>query len=270
MDARGMNCMIGYGNARSNLCRVLANMNAQRGGICHIVSPADEDGDSGETNNFRIVKACGAFIHSCARQNAAETVKGVMDKCEGNGLLPYYMYGNADGRGNEAAPVRAYVKVYKEIADQAKAMRLAFDYIFLATGTGMTQAGLLAGKRLYSGNEEIAGISVARSREQETEVIRGYLGAYYKSVGLPFMPLDNVNVIDDFLCGGYGKYSTDILRTIKEMIQTNGIALDPVYTGKAFSGMMDYIKNRKIRDKNILFIHTGSAPLFFDSIAEIL
>ena len=48
------------------------------------------------------------------------------------------------------------------------------------------------------------------------------------------------------------------------MAKKEGIVLDPVYTGKAFYGMKQYIKKNKIEDKNILFIHTGGTPILFN------
>jgi D-cysteine desulfhydrase len=48
------------------------------------------------------------------------------------------------------------------------------------------------------------------------------------------------------------------------MYKVNGIPLDPIYTGKAFWGMKEYIKDMQMAGKNILFIHTGGTPLFFD------
>lgn len=67
--------------------------------------------------------------------------------------------------------MRAYVKVYEDIKGQ-------FDYIFLATGTGMTQGGLLAGKAIHGGTEKIVGISVARNSIQETAVLKNSLECF--------------------------------------------------------------------------------------------
>ena len=92
------------------------------------------------------------------------------------------MYGNEYGKGNEEVLVRAYVKVYNEIIRQAKKEGILFDVIFLATGTGMTQAGLIAGKQMSGGNERIVGISVAREKEREIQIIRDYLCFYYYSI----------------------------------------------------------------------------------------
>ena len=120
MDAKGKNCIIGYGNARSNLSRALANMSSVQGGVCHIISPADDDGKKIMTNNSLMVHACEAKLHECSKQNVADTVEAVMNECVENGFKPYYIYGDKFGNGNEAVPVRAYVKVYKEILEQEK------------------------------------------------------------------------------------------------------------------------------------------------------
>lgn len=264
MDVKRKNCMIGYGNARSNLCRVLANMNYLRGGMCHIISPSDDDGLAIETLNSKIVKSCGSIVHTCKKNEVSDTVRRVMNECEEKGFAPYYMYGNEYGKGNEEVLVRAYVKVYNEIIRQAKKEGILFDVIFLATGTGMTQAGLIAGKQMSGGNERIVGISVAREKEREIQIIRDYLCFYYYSIRKEFLD-DSIEVVDDYLAGGYGKYNTEIVQTIRWGLRKLGIYFDPIYTGKAFWGMMKMIEKQKV-DGNVLFIHTGGLPLFFDNI----
>lgn len=270
MDTKGKNCMIGYGNARSNLCRVLANMNYNRGGICHIISPADPNGQRTYTNNSKLVNACEAIFHTCTKENVAETVQKVLDECQKDGLDPYYIYGDKYGQGNEAVPVRAYEKVYNEIYLQKSGMGIEFDYIFCATGTGMTQAGLIAGRSIKGGTEKIVGISVARSSLDERKVIRKYIDAYFQNISVDLISESEINVIDDYLFGGYGIYGKEIIEIIRDVYKINGIALDPTYTGKAFYGMIDFLQKQKLRPLNVLFIHTGGLPLFFDNIDKIV
>ena len=64
----------------------------------------------------------------------------------------------------------------------------------------------------------------------------------------------------------YSKYSDGIKNTIRSMFVCNGIPLDPTYTGKGFYGMLEYLKKNEIKNVNVLFIHTGGTPLFFDNI----
>lgn len=262
MDSKGKNCMIGYGNARSNLSRALANINSHRG-VCYIISPSEDDGSRIITNNSYMVHACGAHFYECEKQKVAEAVERVIYECELDGMKPYYIYGDKFGHGNEAVPVRAYEKVYCEILLQEKQMGIEFDYIFLPTGTGMTQSGLLAGNMIAKrNNQKVIGISVARKKEQETEVIKKYLEAFFLENHILFKEYPEICVEDDYLSGGYGKYSDEIKNTIRSMFICNGIPLDPTYTGKGFYGMVEHLKKNKIKNANVLFIHTGGTPLF--------
>ena len=80
---------------------------------------------------------------------------------------------------------------------------------------------------------------------------------------------EEVQFLDDFCCGGYGKYNDSILETIKKVFETSGIPLNSTYTGKAFWGMEKYIELENITGKNILFVNTGGSPLFFDDLEEL-
>lgn len=262
--------IIGYGNSRSNLCRVIANMSKYYGVKCCIISPKDDDGQRVETSNSKIVRLCDSEIVICSKDNVSKTVSETISRHKDAGYSPYYIYGNEFGTGNKSTPVNAYYKCYNEILSQAKAYDLDFDYIFLATGTGMTQAGLLSGKLVSNGKEKIVGISVARKTEQETNVIYDYVKSFFKKKQLNTNILkDDICVVDEYIGKGYGKKSSIIDKAIYDMMVLNGIPLDPTYTGKAFLGMRaDIIKNN-ISNKNVLFIHTGGTPLFFDNLRNV-
>ncbi|RGG88481.1 pyridoxal-phosphate dependent enzyme [Ruminococcus sp. AF17-11] len=262
--------IIGYGNSRSNLCRVIANMSKYYGVKCCIISPKDDDGQRVETSNSKIVRLCDSEIVICSKDNVSKTVSETISRHKDAGYSPYYIYGNEFGTGNKSTPVNAYYKCYNEILSQAKAYDLDFDYIFLATGTGMTQAGLLSGKLVSNGKEKIVGISVARKTEQETNVIYDYVKSFFKKKQLNTNILkDDICVVDEYIGKGYGKKSSIIDKAIYDMMVLNGIPLDPTYTGKAFLGMRDYIIKNNISNKNVLFIHTGGTPLFFDNLRNV-
>lgn len=180
------------------------------------------------------------------KQNVKDTVENLLKDLRNEGLNPYYIYGNSDGQGNEHIPMLAYKKVYEEI--QGK-----FDYIFLATGTGMTQGGLLAGKAINKGKENIIGISVARTARHEIEVLRNSLKCFSKRI--QNIGDCEIYVEDAYLCNGYGTYNGQIEKTIHQQLINNGMPLDPTYTGKAFWGMQEYIKRKNINGKKYyLFI----------------
>lgn len=266
MKKKGFNCIIGYGNARSNLSRVIANMSYSKGIPCHIISPDDEDGSRIETYNSFIVKKCNATFHTCLKNEVAVTVEKVIEECKNYGLKPYYIYGDKFGSSNKETPVNAYVKAYEEMLIQFNEMKINYDYIFLSTGTGMTQAGLIVGNCINKGKEKIIGISISRNKQQEEKIILEYLNAYCDFNHIQNISEDKINIVDDYLCGGYGFYNDCILEIIEKNMKENGLPLDPIYTGKGFYGMCEYLKKENIKNKNILFIHTGGSPLFFDHI----
>lgn len=262
MLKKGADCIIGYGSSRSNLCRAIANMSFSKDIPCHIVSPAEEDGTRVKSSNSSLVENCNAIIHYCNKTDVAQTVEAVIEECKKEGYNPYYINGDKFGRGNERTPLYAYEKAYEEIRCQCKEKKIEFDYIFLATGTGMTQSGLIAGCEKHNGTEKIVGISVAREAEAEKNVILKFLNC----AGFEESINEKINVTDEFLCGGYGKFNRNISDTIWSVYKKHGIPLDPTYTGKAFYGMTEYLKQNNITNKNVLFIHTGGTPLFFDFI----
>jgi 1-aminocyclopropane-1-carboxylate deaminase/D-cysteine desulfhydrase-like pyridoxal-dependent ACC family enzyme len=75
LEKKGCDCIVAYGNSRSNLCRVIANMSAAKGIPCYIVSPADDSGERIDTNNSCMVRAMGATIIPCLKTNVAATVE---------------------------------------------------------------------------------------------------------------------------------------------------------------------------------------------------
>ena len=68
--------------------------------------------------------------------------------------------------------------------------------------------------------------------------------------------------------GGYGLSDERIRSVMRALWREHGIPSDPTYTAKAFSGLLAYLSDRGIRDTNVLFIHTGGTPLFYDELRK--
>lgn len=257
----GANHIIAYGPQSSNLCRVIANMCYREGMKCTIISPKIDDDK--EFYNSIILKNLGVDRVCCKKGDIAQTVENTILNSKSMGYIPYYIYGNKYGKGNEKVPIKAYYDVYYEILAQEHEMNMHFDKIFLACGTGMTYSGLLSANIENGYKHNIYAISVARDYNTEikyiTEYIKEYLGKNIDD--------GNINLIDKYRIN-YGEYNDEILHTIKNVFAKYAVPLDPIYTGKAFWGMQKELEN--IRGQNILFIHTGGTPLFFDFLKEIM
>ncbi|MFC0013750.1 MULTISPECIES: 1-aminocyclopropane-1-carboxylate deaminase/D-cysteine desulfhydrase [Allobacillus] len=265
MFAKNCDCMITYGNSRSNLSRVIANLSLAYDVPCFVISPIEYTDEPQQTYNSKLVKSLKANIVTCKKNQVASTIQKVIDDCKRDGLKPYYVYGDIYGKGNTNPAVDAYAETFNEIAHYEKQKEINFDYIFLATGTGATQAGLISGNYINKNNKNIVGISIAREQMRAKKLILNYLSSYLK-MSDEHLPENTVNIIDEFILNGYGHYNKAILETINEILQIDGVPLDPTYTGKAFWGMVETVKDYSIQNKNILFLHTGGLPLFFDSL----
>lgn len=247
--------IVSYGSPQSNLNRVIANIAAREGIGCYIVSSANNAECS---VNQKICELCDAEIISIKKENVQYEVKNVLSYIRSKGKNPYYIYGDEYGQGRKDIPLRAYQKVFGEILEQEKEYGVEFDQIYLAVGTGTTISGLIKGASKTEYLKDFIGISIARKRQDVENHICEYL--HWDS------PEKCLEITDEFLCGGYGKFSTEISNEKISLFKNYGIPTDTTYTAKAFYGMKQYISQKNIQGKNILFLHTGGTPLFFDEL----
>lgn len=254
-------CVVTYGSGSSNHCRVVANMAAAREMPCFIISPEEA---SKETYNSKMMAAFGAKITMCPVNKVRDTIEKKIQLLRDQGYNPYFIAGG--GHGNLGT--QAYVDCYEEIRQYEQENNIYFDYIFHASGTGTTQAGLVCGQLLNRDDRKIIGISIARPNPRGRDVILESINEYLceQKVDIDSKLIENSTIfIDDFIHGGYGNASDDVGLVISDVMKKFGIPLDSTYTGKAFSGMLSYIKKNDIKNKEVLFIHTGGTPLFFDN-----
>lgn len=260
MDAGDYDCVVTYGSSHSNHCRVVTNMAAGRGMMCYIIAP-DEVSDP--TYNSQMMEMLGAEISYVPVKTVHDVIEKKLDELKASGRKPYFIPGG--GHGNIGT--KAYVQCYEEIKMYEEEKGVHFDYIFHASGTGTTQAGLICGQLLNGDNRKIIGISIARKNPYGRDVIlksvRDYFTSQKQIVSEKFIEEHTV-LLDQYIGDGYAAGNENLERTKKKVLANYGIPLDSTYTGKAWYGMQKYIEGKKIKGKNILFIHTGGTPLFFD------
>ena len=262
MRAKGCTCMVAYGSTRSNLSRALACACSSEGVRCVVISPSDDDGSRPFSFNSRIVEMLGAEVVQCEKGLVRETVRRTLARLESEGEVPYYIYGDETGKGNEEVPVRAYRTVSDEIARQEKSMGIRFDRVYLALGTGMSYAGLLAGDAAAGRDRRVIGISVARPASAASVHVARYLDA---SLGASRFD-GSIEVTDRFLHGGYGCSDDGQKSTMLSLLAAEGVPSDETYVGKAFDGMLSLLAEERSLGGKALFIHTGGTPLFFDNL----
>lgn len=263
LDRNKCNCVVTYGSSSSNHCRIIANIAASKNMPCFIISPIE---NSKSTYNSLLMELFGAEIIFCRISDVKKTIDQTIKKLISDGEKPYFIQGG--GHGNLGT--KAYVEVYEEIKQYEYENDIYFDYIFLSSGTGTTQAGLICGCIINDDEREIIGISNARLNPYGGNVVFESVNSYLTSIGKSNIGSEKVSFVDDYVLDGYGSYNMAILQTLRDVLIHNGIPLDTTYTAKAYWGMTELIEKQKISNKNILFIHTGGLPLFFDSMEVIV
>jgi D-cysteine desulfhydrase family pyridoxal phosphate-dependent enzyme len=159
-----------------------------------------------------------------------------------------------------------YVRAALEIHEQAKEIGVENAHLVMAAGTGGTLAGLLAGLRLIDSPLQPLGIDVGKlwkgfpaSLARLTTEICHRLGEERIFAANDIPLLEEVYAIPK-----YGEPSQECLKAIRKLASLEGILLDPVYTAKAFAGLLDLVEQGKLgRDEPIIFLHTGGLPALF-------
>lgn len=263
LESQKSDCVVTYGSSSSNHCRIVANLAASKGLKCIIISPTET---SKSTFNSQMMEIFSAEIVGCKVSEVKETIKNILLRLTEEGYKPYFIEGG--GHGNLGT--KAYIEAYEEIRTFELESNIKFDYIFHTSGTGTTQAGLVCGNLINRDDKQIIGISNARKNPYGGQIVLDSVNSYLKSIGIESVGSESINFIDDYVLDGYGAYNNEVLDVIREVLMKEGIPLDTTYTGKGFWGMKEYIKENQITGKNILFIHTGGTPLFFDDLGGLV
>lgn len=249
---KGGNAVVSTGGIQSNHCRAVAILAAQNHWPCTLVLHGDKERFYSESGNARIIKTSGAnviFVKDASE--ISECMDNAMDLYSKKNLNPYYIQGG----GHTIDGGLAYINAVRELEQYSISNNWFPEYIFLASGTGSTQAGILAGVSKYKIPSKVIGISVAREKYRAEENISNFYTELCSAFNIKRLDNDII-VLDDYLCGGYEKYNPELKKLSLDSVRKYGFTLDTTYTGKAFYGMLDYIKQNNI-NSNILFWHTG-------------
>ena len=256
---KGCDTIITTGGLQSNHARITAGVCAKLGLSCILVLSGKKK--EALEGNLLLDKIFGAeIIYADTRDfklihRKMEELKKHLHK---NKRRAYTVaLGGSSGLG-----ALGYAECFNEILKQEKKMKVSFDRIFVANGSGGTQAGLEIGKILKRSKKIITGISVLFEKEKALQNVKDEVTEGFKVMGKIFSFAGrNIDIDDKYIGEGYGIPDERTLAAIKLTGNCEGIILDPVYTGKAFAGLIDHIKCGRISNtEKVLFIHTGGYP----------
>ena len=257
--AQGCDTVFTTGGAQSNHAMLTAACAARLGMKCILI--LKKRGVTEHKGNLVLDDIYGAdvrFMNTDSYDDIYAEMHRVGEELAKEGHKSYYI---PVGGSNPLGAV-GYVNGVREFTVQALAAGIRVGHIVSATGSGGTTAGLLLGAKLFHPGVKVTGIGVDNDPFEE---IVPDLAA--KAADILECSFEREQ--DDFemvyhVGQGYAIPNAEDTPYIEELARMEGILLDPVYTGKAWAGMLKLLKDGYFGDEdNIVFVHTGGAAALF-------
>jgi len=173
--------------------------------------------------------------------------------------------------GSNAFGAAAYMTAALELLTQANQAGVRVDAIVHASTSGGTQAGLYTGTKVTESGVQVIGISAGPAREVVAQRVLTIVEELTALLELRWRPHpDDIIVSDDFVGERYGVPTPECLEAIRLAARTEGVLLDPVYTGKAMAGLRGLVAREQLHaGQNVVFWHTGGQPALFAHAAAL-
>ena len=263
--AQGADTLITCGAVQSNHCRLTLGAAVKEGLKCRFILEERVPGsfDAKASGNIFLYNLLG--IEQITVVQAGSDLMAEMDRVRQELA--------AEGRKGYIIPVggsnvigaTGYVACAQEIQEQTFNIGLDIDAVVCTSGSAGTQAGLVAGLYGCSMNIPVIGINVSRGREEQEAIVYRLARETAKHVGIHTeIPRDAVICLGDYVGPGYSLPTPEMAEAVNLLAKTEGILLDPVYTGKAMAGLIDLVRKGHFKKEDkVLFLHTGGAPALY-------
>ncbi len=267
---QGADTLITQGAIQSNHVRQTAAAAASFGMACEIIlenRTGNQAADYVGSGNVLLDRLLGASLRMVPVDTDmnAEMAKNA-EACRARGGTPYII----PGGGSNAVGALGYVDCALELAAQANDEGLVIDRLVTATGSAGTQAGLVAGMAVSGADIPVLGIGVRAPREkQETNVFNLAVETAALMGHRERVTRDMVFADCDYVGAGYGLIDDAVIDALKLAARTEGLLLDPVYTGKAMKGLIDLARKGAFEGETVVFLHTGGAQGLFGYHGEL-
>ncbi len=257
---QGADVVLTTGGPQSNHARQTAAACARLGLRCVLVLRGDPT--VARQGNLLLDDLLGAEVRilNIAREERAAAMASIADELRLQGHRPYVIpLGASTGLG-----ALGYVAAAQELAAQIRQAGLDVDAVILCSSSGGTHAGLLVGRSLCGESWPVWGISNDDARAGLTKAVARVAAEATSLLGMASLPDGEIIVYDEYIGPGYG-IMTDACREAMGLVaQTEGVLLDPVYTGKAMAGLIGLVRQGVLkRGQTVVFVHTGGVPALF-------
>ena len=259
---QGATALITVGGGQTNHGRQTAAMAAKYGMKCAIVAVDDWPGEL--TANMLLDRLFGCELYLKKNDGRPEslqlkeTVAMVTEKFEKQGEKVYFI----PMGGSNVLGALGYYDCAMELDRQAREMGLEDARVIDTVGSLGTYAGLFCGLKDVKSSLRLTGIAILPFSEKTIPYLAKYVGQVRDTYGMNFeYDPDEFHIETDFIRDGYNLPDPAVREAVKLMASGEGILMDPCYTGKAFAGLIDMVRQGKIRPgEKVIFIHTGGMP----------
>ncbi len=266
--ARRANLVLTVGAVQSNHCRQTAAAAACAGLDCVLVLRGQAPPRRQWTGNLLLDDLLGARIVWTGDRDRETVMEQVAQEERAAGRRPYLI----PLGGSNVVGAAAYALAFAELWGQMHELGVAFDRILFASSSGGTQAGLVAGAAACGYQGQLVGITNDQTAAELSAFVSPLAAEVCRCLEIEGPPPPRLISVDDaYLGGGYAVMGDPDREAIRLLAQTEGILLDPVYTGRAMSGLLDQIRRGLIGSgETVLFWHTGGAPALFAYSQDLL
>ncbi len=270
--AQGADTLITCGAVQSNHCRLTLAAAVKEGLRCRLVL------EERVPDSYKVDASGNNFLYRLLGVESIRVVPGGSDMSQEMSRVAEELA--AEGRkgyvipGGGSNPIGAtgYVACAEEILAQLFDRHIRIDQIVCASGSAGTHAGLVAGFYGNSSNMPVIGIDVSRPKDLQEKIVYELALKTAAHVGVHSeIPRDAVLCFGEYVGPGYSLSTPAMAEAVRLLARTEGILLDPVYTGKAMAGLIDLSRKGYFKkSENILFVHTGGSPALYAYMRDIL
>ena len=263
--ANGADTIITCGAVQSNHCRLTLAWSVKEGLDCHLILEERVAGSyslqsSGNNFLFQLLGVSSVTVVPGGSPMMQEMQK-LADKLAAAGRKPYIIPGGA----SNSIGAMGYVQCAQELQQQMFEQGLNFDHIIVPSGSAGTHAGFLLGMLGCNMNIPVMGIGVNRTKSVQEQAVFDLMRQTAEHIGVAInIPRESVVAYDDYVGPGYSLPTPAMAEAVTLLARTESILLDPVYSGKAMSGLIDFVRKGVFpAGSNVLFLHTGGSPALY-------
>ncbi len=260
--AQGCDTLVTCGAPQSNHCRITLAAAVKEGLKCRFVIeervPGSYRKEAGGNNFMFELMGVEAITVVPGGSDMAAAMSRVAQEVASLGRKAYVI----PGGGSNAIGGLGYVACVQEMQVQWTEMGVAFDAIVVGSGSSGTHGGMVAG---FLGNNiriPLIGVGVSRDPADQEPLVLKEAQAVVDLLGLGIkVPKEAVKSVGGYWQPKYSVPNRKMVEAVQLLARTEGILLDPVYTGKIMAGLIGLARQGHFKPgEKVLFMHTGGLP----------